>query len=103
MFGSLYPGIQLLMGLGAVLVLWLGGRMVVAGTITLGEFVAFGAYLAMLHWPMIALGWVVNLFERGEASMGRIAGDPGRAAGDRATRSRRRWPSVRGRRASSAA
>jgi len=73
MFGSLYPGIQLLMGLGAVLVLWLGGRMAVAGRITIGEFVAFGAYLAMLHWPMIALGWVVNIFERGEASMGRLA------------------------------
>jgi ATP-binding cassette subfamily B multidrug efflux pump len=72
LFGSLYPGIQLLMGLGAVMVLWLGGAMVVRGTITLGEFVAFGAYLAMLHWPMIALGWVVNIFERGEASMGRI-------------------------------
>ena len=72
LFGSLYPGIQLLMGLGAVLVLWLGGSMVVRGAITLGEFVAFGAYLAMLHWPMIALGWVVNIFERGEASMGRI-------------------------------
>ncbi len=73
MYGSLYPGIQLLMGTGAVLILWLGGRMVVAGTITIGEFVAFGAYLTMLHWPMIALGWVVNIFERGEASMGRIA------------------------------
>jgi ATP-binding cassette subfamily B protein len=72
MFGSLYPAIQLLMGTGTVIVLWLGGRMVVAGTITLGEFVAFMAYLAMLHWPMIALGWVVNIFERGEASMGRI-------------------------------
>jgi ATP-binding cassette subfamily B protein len=72
MFGSLYPGIQLLMGTGAVMVLWLGGRMVVSGTITLGEFVAFGTYLTMLHWPMIALGWVVNIFERGEASMGRI-------------------------------
>lgn len=72
MFGSLYPGIQLLMGSGAALVLWLGGRMVVMGTISLGEFVAFGAYLTMLHWPMIALGWVVNIFERGEASMGRI-------------------------------
>jgi ATP-binding cassette, subfamily B, multidrug efflux pump len=72
MFGSLYPGIQLLMGTGAVTVLWLGGRMVVGGTISLGEFVAFGQYLAMLHWPMIALGWVVNIFERGEASMGRI-------------------------------
>jgi ATP-binding cassette subfamily B multidrug efflux pump len=73
LFGSLYPGIQLLMGVGAAMVLWLGGRMVVAGHITLGEFVAFGAYLTMLHWPMIALGWVVNIFERGEASMGRIA------------------------------
>jgi ATP-binding cassette subfamily B multidrug efflux pump len=72
MFGSLYPGIQLLMGTSAAFVLWLGGRMVIAGSITLGEFVAFGAYLAMLHWPMIALGWVVNLFERGDASMGRL-------------------------------
>ncbi len=73
MSGVLYPGIQLLMGSGAVLLLWLGGRMVVSGAITIGEFVAFGAYLAMLHWPMIALGWVVNIFERGDASMGRIA------------------------------
>jgi ATP-binding cassette subfamily B multidrug efflux pump len=73
MYGSLYPGIQLLMGAGAALILWLGGRMVVQGTITIGEFVAFGVYLAMLHWPMIALGWVVNIFERGEASMGRLA------------------------------
>jgi ATP-binding cassette subfamily B protein len=70
--GILWPGIQFFMGLGAVIVLWLGGRMVVGGTISLGEFVAFGAYLAMLNWPMIAVGWVVNLFERGEASMGRI-------------------------------
>ena len=60
------------MGTGAVLVLGLGGALAVRGTITLGEFVAFGSYLAMLHWPMIALGWVINLFERGEASMGRI-------------------------------
>jgi ATP-binding cassette subfamily B multidrug efflux pump len=72
MFGSLYPGIQLLMGASAAFVLWLGGRMVIDGSITLGQFVAFGAYLAMLHWPMIALGWVVNLFERGDASMGRL-------------------------------
>jgi ATP-binding cassette subfamily B protein len=70
--GILYPGIQFLMGTGAVLVIALGGALVVKGTITLGEFVAFGSYLAMLHWPMIALGWVINLFERGEASMGRI-------------------------------
>jgi len=72
MFGTLYPGIQLLMGMGTLTVLWLGGSMVVQGTISLGEFVAFSVYLTMLHWPMIALGWVVNLFERGEASMGRL-------------------------------
>jgi ATP-binding cassette subfamily B protein len=60
------------MGTSAAFVLWLGGRMVIAESISLGEFVAFGAYLAMLHWPMIALGWVVNLFERGDASMGRL-------------------------------
>ncbi len=70
--GILHPGIGFLMGLGSLTVLWLGGRMVVQGTITLGEFVAFGVYLAMLNWPMIALGWVVNLFERGEASTSRI-------------------------------
>jgi ATP-binding cassette, subfamily B, multidrug efflux pump len=70
--GILYPGIQLLMGLGSVIVLGLGGTLVVRGVITLGAFVAFGVYLGMLNWPMIALGWVVNLFERGEASMGRI-------------------------------
>ncbi len=70
--GSLYPATQVLMGIGTLLVLWLGGTLVVRGAISLGEFVAFGAYLAMLHWPMIALGWVVNLFERGEAAMGRI-------------------------------
>ena len=70
--GILHPGIGFLMGLGALTVLWLGGRMVVEAEASLGEFVAFGAYLAMLNWPMIAVGWVVNVFERGEASMGRI-------------------------------
>lgn len=72
-YGVLHPAVLLLMGTGAVAVLLLGGRMVVSGTITLGQFVAFTAYLGMLHWPMVALGWVVNLFERGEASLGRIA------------------------------
>jgi ATP-binding cassette subfamily B protein len=70
--GILHPGIGFLMGLGGVTVVWLGGRMVIAGSITLGELVAFSVYLTMLNWPMIALGWVVNLIERGEASMGRI-------------------------------
>jgi len=70
--GILHPGIGVLMGLGGVTGVWLGGRMVIAGSITLGELVAFSVYLTMLNWPMIALGWVVNLIERGEASMGRI-------------------------------
>jgi len=72
LYGALWPGIQMLLGTGVVVVLWLGGRMVIGGTISLGEFVAFSAYLTMLNWPMIALGWVINIFERGEASMGRI-------------------------------
>ena len=53
-------------------VLWLGGLEVIAGRITLGDFVAFGIYVALLIWPLIALGWVVNLFQRGAASMGRL-------------------------------
>jgi ATP-binding cassette subfamily B protein len=62
----------LLGGLGGVAVIWLGGSLVIRGVISPGAYVAFGAYLVMLVWPMIALGWVVNLFERGEASMGRL-------------------------------
>jgi ATP-binding cassette subfamily B protein len=67
-----YPAMGFLAALGGVIVLWLGGWLVIRGTITLGEFVAFNAYLAMLTWPMIALGWVVNLFQRGAASWGRL-------------------------------
>jgi ATP-binding cassette subfamily B protein len=67
-----YPGMGFLAGLGAVVVLWLGGSLVIRGTLTLGEFVAFNVYLSMLIWPMIALGWVVNLFQRGAASYGRL-------------------------------
>jgi ATP-binding cassette, subfamily B, multidrug efflux pump len=70
--GGIFPAVQLLTGLGVVLVLWQGGSMVITGRITLGALVAFGAYLAMLHWPTIAIGWVINIFERGEASMGRL-------------------------------
>ncbi len=70
--GGLQPLILVLLGLGSVLVLWLGGWMVAAGRITLGDFVAFTVYLAMLHWPTIAIGWVANILERGEASFGRV-------------------------------
>src|SRR5690606_38886262 len=58
--------------LGMVAVLWLGGRRVIGGEISPGEFVAFGFYLNLLTWPMISLGWVINLFQRGAASMGRL-------------------------------
>jgi ATP-binding cassette subfamily B protein len=70
--GAFHPLLALLGGLGAVAVIWVGGRLVIQNTITAGEFVAFGVYLVMLVWPMIALGWVVNLVQRGEASMGRL-------------------------------
>jgi ATP-binding cassette, subfamily B, multidrug efflux pump len=64
--------LSLLGGIAAAIVLWVGGTAVIHGRITLGEMVAFQIYLAMLVWPMIALGWVSNLFQRGAASMGRI-------------------------------
>jgi len=67
-----YPAMGFLSGLGAVVVLWLGGALVIEGRLTIGQFVAFNVYLAMLTWPMIALGWVVNLFQRGSASYGRL-------------------------------
>jgi ATP-binding cassette subfamily B protein len=70
--GAFHPMLALLGGLGAVAVIWVGGQLVIQGTISIGEFVAFNAWLVYLVWPMIALGWVVNLVQRGEASMGRI-------------------------------
>jgi len=70
--GAFHPMLALLGGLGAVAVIGVGGNLVIQGTITVGEFVAFGSWLVYLVWPMIALGWVVNLVQRGEASMGRI-------------------------------
>ncbi len=71
-WGAFHPSLMLLTGLGGVIVLWVGGREVIEGRITLGDFVAFFFYLSLLAWPMIALGWVTNLFQRGAASMGRI-------------------------------
>lgn len=70
--GIYRPALTLLTGLGLVIVLWLGGLRAMDGRITVGEFVAFGFYLAMMNWPMIALGWVTNLYQRGAAAMKRI-------------------------------
>lgn len=71
-WGAFLPTLTVLTGIGAGIVLWFGGQRVIGGAITLGDFVAFAFYLTLLTWPMIALGWVTNLFERGAASMGRI-------------------------------
>ena len=71
-WGLFYPVLGFLLGLGGVFVLWYGGREVIGGRMTLGDFVAFNAYLGMLTWPMIALGWVINIVERGSASAGRM-------------------------------
>jgi len=70
--GAFHPLLSFISGIAMVLVTWLGGLEVIAGRITLGDFVAFGFYLSLLVWPMIALGWVVNLYQRGAASMGRL-------------------------------
>jgi len=72
LYGLMNPVFGLLAGLGAVAVLGVGGVLAVRGTISVGSFVAFGLYLGMLTWPLIALGWVVNLFQRGAASMARL-------------------------------
>jgi ATP-binding cassette subfamily B protein len=70
--GMYQPSMGFLMGIGALLVLWLGSREVVAGRMTVGELVAFNSYLMMLSWPMIAFGWVTNLLQRGMASWKRM-------------------------------
>ena len=67
-----YPLMQFVIGLAIVIILWFGGREVVQGTISRGQLVQFIFYLGTLAWPMIALGWVVNLLERGRASMQRL-------------------------------
>jgi len=85
--GLFFPLLAFLSGLAALLVLYLGGREVVATRISLGQFVAFTVYIGMLNWPMVALGWVINMFQRGMASWGRIAevlDEPAVAAGGRA-------------------
>jgi ATP-binding cassette subfamily B protein len=70
--GMYFPSMGLLMGVAMLIVLWLGSRRVVAGQMTVGELVAFNAYLVMLSWPMIAFGWVTNLIQRGMASWKRM-------------------------------
>lgn len=70
--GIMNPSFALLAGFGAAVTLGVGGHLLIAGTISVGGFVAFGIYLALLTWPLIALGWTTNLFQRGAASMTRV-------------------------------
>jgi len=70
--GIFHPILQFFIGLGFIAVLWFGGTLTIRGTISIGQFVQFTLYLGYLVWPMIALGWVINIFQRGMASMGRM-------------------------------
>jgi ATP-binding cassette, subfamily B, multidrug efflux pump len=72
LMGMLWPTLELMLGLALVLVLWIGGREVLAGRMQIGAFTAFNIYMMQLMWPIIALGWVVNIFQRGTASVIRL-------------------------------
>jgi ATP-binding cassette subfamily B multidrug efflux pump len=72
LMGMLWPTLETMVGFAIPLVLWVGGREVIQGRITPGAFVAFLTYIMQLTWPVIALGWVINIFQRGTASMARI-------------------------------
>jgi ATP-binding cassette subfamily B protein len=72
LMGMLWPTLELMLGIAVVIVLWLGGRQVLLGRMNVGGFVAFNTYMAQLMWPVIALGWVINIFQRGTASLVRI-------------------------------
>jgi len=71
--GLFFPTLRGLIGLAAVSVLWYGGALTMRQQMSVGQFVEFNLYLVRLIWPVIALGWVVNLFQRGMASMERIS------------------------------
>jgi ATP-binding cassette, subfamily B, multidrug efflux pump len=72
LMGMLWPTLELMLGIASVIVLWVGGRQVLMGKMNVGDFVAFTTYMAQLMWPVIALGWVINIFQRGTASLVRI-------------------------------
>jgi ATP-binding cassette subfamily B multidrug efflux pump len=72
LMGMLWPTLEFTLGLAMMMVLLVGGHEVLSHRITVGNFTAFATYTMMLTWPIIALGWVVNLFERGTASVTRI-------------------------------
>jgi ATP-binding cassette subfamily B protein len=100
LMGMLWPTLEIMLGFAIVLVLWLGGREVMARRMTVGEFVAFNTYMVQLTWPVIALGWVINIFQRGTASMGRfneiLAEKPEIRDGEEARTARARVPPIEG-------
>jgi ATP-binding cassette subfamily B multidrug efflux pump len=67
-----FPMMAIFTNLGLAIIIWMGGRLTILGQITTGDFVAFIGYLNLLTWPMMAMGWVTNLIQRGAASMRRI-------------------------------
>ncbi len=72
LMGMLWPTLTTLLGVAIVIVLWVGGNEVIHHRITVGSFVAFNTYMVQLTWPIISLGWVINIFQRGTASTVRI-------------------------------
>jgi ATP-binding cassette subfamily B protein len=72
LLGMLWPTLELMLGLAMVLVLWIGGREVLVGHMQIGAFTAFNIYMMQLTFPIIALGWVISIFQRGTASVGRL-------------------------------
>ncbi len=72
LMGMLWPTLELMLGAAVVIVLWVGGRQVLFHKMNVGDFVAFNTYMVQLTWPVIALGWVINIFQRGTASLIRI-------------------------------
>lgn len=66
------PLLFLITGVSVIIVIWVGGSMVIEGTLTLGEMIAFVAYLSLLIWPVIAFGWVINIIQQAAASMKRL-------------------------------
>ena len=70
--GSLMPLFAMLGGIGTLIVLWAGGREVIAGRMSVGSLVAFNGYLVLLSWPTFALGWIIGIWQRGTASWARV-------------------------------
>ena len=70
--GMLWPTLEFVLGVSMIITLLAGGHLVIAHRITVGQFVAFNTYMIMLIWPIIAVGWVINIFQRGTASVKRI-------------------------------